>query len=301
MIPEIPGVVYALTSAFSWALSTVLVNRGLARLRRRDGGRDIALGLAASLLTGSVLLSAVVLPRFDPGTITLTLVLAGVFTFPLGTGLYYLTAELYMQNAEIAAQFVKVKPIFSVVFALLLGERLGRLTGMGLGLIVAGLAVLLVATVRSAFSRLATIIGLTTALSWSVGEALMKVGVADVSSLVATYIALITGTAVYLVVAIPFMYGEVRPRAAYREGWLLPFVGHGVLSMALAYTTFFTAIKAIGLAQTALITAFWPMLAIGLNYTIDRARGEPARTEIGMRYLLSASGLLVLGSLLAAL
>lgn len=300
MVAEIPGTAFAFVSALSWAFSTVVINRGLERLRAGGNRYSIGLGLAISLLTGCVLLSVVVLPRADLGTVTPVLVLAGLFTFPIGTGLYYFTAEMYMQKAQIAAQFVKVKPVFSVVLAVYLGERLGRLTGYGLGMILVGLALLLVATALGDFSRLAAIVGLATALSWAVGEGFMKVGVVDASSLVATYVALVSGTVVYLVVAVPWMHGNVQLSAPAREGWLLPFVGHGVLSMALAYTTFFTAIKMIGLAQTALITAFWPMLAIALNYGIDVARGVEPEEEVDLKVVVPASVLLVLGSLLAA-
>jgi DME family drug/metabolite transporter len=300
MVLQIPGVVYALVSAFSWALSTMVVNRGLTRLDRTDNRYDIVLGLATSLLTGCFLLSMFVLPRFDLRAITVTVVLAGIFTFPIGTGLYYFTAEMYLQKAEIAAQFVQVKPIFSVVFALVLGEQLGQLTTIGLGVILLGLALLLFATIWGEFSRLAAIVGLTTAFSWALGEGLMKISVADSSSVVATYVALLTGTVLFLLITVPVMYGEVDPRAAYRAGWLLPFAGHGILSMGLAYTTFFTSIKLIGLAQTALITAFWPILAVGLGVVIGQVRGDDARPDVDIWYFLPASVLLVLGSALAA-
>lgn len=301
MIPQVPDTTYAVVSAFAWAASTIVVNRGLTRMRRSQNRYDVTLGLAASLVTGTLLLSVFVFPRFDPALVSTYLVLSGLFTFPIGTGLYYYTSEMYMQKAEIAAQFVKVKPIFSVVFAVYLGERLSRLTGIGLGFILVGLLLLLFATLRGEFSRLAAVIGMATALVWAIGEAFMKLGVAATSSLMATYVALLTGTVVYLAVTIPAMYGSVSPRRAVRQGWLLPFAGHGVLSFGVAYTSFFTSIKTIGLAQTALVTAFWPILAIGLNYVWNRLRGEDTATEIEFKYLLPASATMVVGSLLAAL
>jgi drug/metabolite transporter (DMT)-like permease len=187
-----------------------------------------------------------------------------------------------------------------VAFAVFLGEQLNEFTGLGLAFIFVGLVVLLFATVRGEFDRATALLGLATALVWSVGEAFMKLGVSGTSSLNATYVALLTGTVAYLGVTTPVIYRHVSPRRAFREGWMLPFAGHGVLSFGIAYTAFFTSIQIIGLAQTALVTASWPILAIAFNYVVDRLRGRPATTEIEFKYLLPASVLLVTGSLVAA-
>ncbi|MCU4925778.1 EamA family transporter [Halobacteria archaeon AArc-dxtr1] len=301
LLAGLPPETYAIASAFAWAFSTLFVNRGLSRMRAADGENDIFLGLAASLLVGCLFLTAVTVGRFSLSDVSLTLVAAGVLTFPVGTGLYYYTAERYRDRAEIAAQFSKVKPIFSVLIALVfLREAISSLIWLALGLIVLGVSLLLWATVRSQFSLVTAVLGLATALAWSAGEGFMAVGVEGTSSLLATYVAILTGSLVYLLAVFPVFGSGLDPRGAVGEGWLLPFAGHGLLSFGIAYTLFFTSIGEIGLARTALITAFWPMLALGIGYLVGRLTGDGVDERIAFRHLFLAAGFLVAGSAIAA-
>ena len=297
----LPPESYAIASAFAWAFSTLFINRGLSRMRTNGGDYDIFVGLTASLLVGCAFLTAVAFGRFSFGQVSVALVLAGLFTFPLGTGLYYYTAEMYSDHAEIAAQFSKVKPIFSVFIALLLGEALGALTWAALALIAVGVGLLLWATVQSQFSLTTAVLGLVTALAWAIGEGFMAVGVEGTSSLLATYVAILTGSAVYLAVIVPLVAPRTDIRSSIGQGWLLPFMGHGLLSFGVAYTLFFTSIAEIGLARTALITAFWPMLALGIGFVRSTIAGGSVEEDIAFRYLFLAAAFLVAGSAIATI
>lgn len=295
------GELYALISAIAWAFSALVVNYALENKPVGDDPYNTTLGLVISLVTGCFFLSFIVYPRIEVANFTNYLILAGLFTFPIGTGLYYHTSELYQQHAEIAAQFVKIKPIFSVILAFGLGEIISRSMQLSLVFISVGLGLLILATVRGRYTKFAIVFGLCTALAWSIGEAFMKLGVEGSSSLVATYVALIAGTAVYLVFAIPLVVKNIELRESLAQRWVIGFFAHGLLSFAIAYSAFFSAIKSIGLGRSALITAFWPILALFLSLVFDKVRGNQIDIEMDLRYILAASTMLVAGSLLATI
>lgn len=295
--------VYALVATAAWIASTFVINRGLERKPDDGSGvHQIALGLNASLVTGSLLLSVVVLPRITVGDFSMFLVAAGVCSFPLGTGLYYYASEKYEDRSELAAQFNKTKPLFAVGFAVLIvGESPSSLTLVALLFIMVGLLILLVGTVRTRFSNLAMVLGTATAVAWALGDGFITIGVDGVDPLVATYIALVTGTVIYLVASLPFILGELSGADAREGGWLAFFVCHGVLSFAIGYTAFFTSIATIGLTRSALITAFWPFSAIVLGHMIQRIKGEEQQVEVDRRYFFPAAAVLILGSVIAIL
>lgn len=297
----IAGEVYALISAIAWAFSALVVNDALENKPEGNDPYHTTLGLVVSLVTGCFFLSFIVFPQIQITSFTKYLILAGLFTFPIGTGLYYHTSELYEQHAEIAAQFVKIKPIFSVIFAFALGEIISRLMQLSLAFITVGLGLLIIATVRGRYTKFAVIFGLCTAFAWSIGEAFLKLGVEGSSSLVATYVALVAGTAVYLVFAVPVVVKNIQIRESLVQRWMIGFFAHGLLSFAIAYSAFFSAIKLIGLGRSALITAFWPILALFLSMVADRMRGRAIDIEMDLRYILAASSMLVAGSLLATI
>lgn len=301
MWPILPGEVFALTAAAAWILSTLVINHGLEHMQEEDRQARMGLGLVVSLVTGSALLSLVMLPHLALADFTLFIVLAGVFTFPLGTGFYYFASEAYGENSEIASQFIKVKPIFSAGVGVVLGETLT--TGLSLSLLAVaiGFVLLVTGTHRSGFSHGAAIVGVLAALSWSAGEGFMKIGLVGDSSLMATFVAITTGTLVYLVLAVPVLASRLDLQEELRQPWVRGFVGHGILSFGIAYSAFFTAIKQIGLSRTALITAFWPAAAILLGYGIDMVRGEDTSKRDEIRHFLPAAGFLLLGSVLALL
>jgi len=295
--------VYALLATAAWIASTFVINRGLKR--KPDDGNgvyQIALGLNASLITGSVLLSIVVLPRITASDFSLFLILAGVFSFPLGTGLYYYASEKYEDRSELAAQFNKTKPLFAVGFAVLIvGESPSLLTLVALLFIIVGLLILLIGTAKGRFSNLAMVLGTATAVAWALGDGFITIGVDGTDPLVATYIALVTGTIIYLAISLPFLLGETSGADARSGGWIIFFVGHGVLSFAIGYTAFFTSIAAIGLTRSALITAFWPFSAIILGHMVQRIKGEKQQVDVDRRYFFPAAVVLIVGSVIAIL
>lgn len=118
----------AVGAAALWACSSLVVNRGLRGLRGSGAsavagvvtGMVLALGVGASVLWVVGGFPALVVPD-------VRVVAAGVLTFPVGTGLYYLGALSFGGRSEVAAQFANVKPVLVLLgAAVVFGGAPGR-------------------------------------------------------------------------------------------------------------------------------------------------------------------------------
>lgn len=269
---ELPPYGYAILSAVAWAVSAQFLNAGLDRIPVRDKLPSILLGLLVSLVTGTAIMSVVLGPAALADQWLWELVLAGLFTFPLGTGLYYVCGHAFGGRMEFASQFANVKPIFSILIAItLLGEPLLAGSSVPLVLLLGGIAALLIGSARGEFSYHALGLGLLLAISWAVGEAFIKIGVGRVSSLPATFVALSSGTLIGLLFATPYLLKRRRDVVSPRL-WLWAFAVHGALSFVVAYSALFESIRRIGLANSILINAFWPALAVAVAWLLRRRR-----------------------------
>jgi len=187
--------------------------------------------------------------------------MAGIFTYLVGTGLYYASAHAFSGRTEYASQFAKIKPIFSVLLALLvLNEVITSFSWISLSLIIVAVLILAGGAESGLFSWRAFSLGMLTALSWSIGEMFVKLGIEPDSALQGTFFAMVSATMLLTPVAIAVALKT--PVLSYPRIWIIPFLIHGVLSFGIAYTAFFYSITYIGMAPTVLVNAFWPALAM---------------------------------------
>ncbi|OQX38637.1 MAG: hypothetical protein B0D96_00010 [Candidatus Sedimenticola endophacoides] len=273
-------------------MSAPILNAGIARLPGEGRVPALAAGLLAALCSGTLGLLPAALPGGVEARVSFWVVLAGLFTFPIATGLYYLAAHAFGTRAELASQFAKVKPLLSILFALLLaGEALDASAWLSAALIMAGTLVIVYGARRGHLSWRALILGLLTALAWALGELFVKIGFDAATSIDSSFVALASSFLLFAVVSTPYL---VRQRAVLGRLTYLPFFAlHGVLSFGAAYTAFFHSIAVIGLADTILQTAFWPFLALLVTQVWNRLRGEPGHTPL---IVWVAAGLLAMGS-----
>jgi len=270
-----PDYIFAIASALLWALSAPIVNFAIRKPAFVDQRVHVLAGLMVSLTTGVVVLSVVVFSLGMVPAIRYELVLAGVFTFPLATGIYYFAGVAFHGRADIASLFSKVKPLFSFFLAVaVLNEAVTGYTVYSAVLIGLGTLMLIIGSGFRQIQFAGVVLGLATAVFWSLGEVFMKMGVSDTHPIAANLSALIAGTLVFL----PFAIRPLKLVAASRSGMtsLLPFCAHGVISFGIAYSCFFFSIDRIGLGKSALINAFWPILGILVVSTLRMVRGKPA-------------------------
>ena len=300
-MPDYSG---ALASALLWAVSAQFVSAGYAK-----GSADTRLpflmtGLLVSQLTGLAGLAGLL--WWQEGGLSVStspyVWLAGLLTFPIATGLYYVAGSRFGGRSDIAAQFAKVKPLFSLLLAVLvLGEPLNSLFSASSLFVVLGVLAFVVSGIKGSITLSALGWGLATSAAWSLGEVMMGLALSHGAltsehMLTATFTALLAGTAASLVFLLPFVR---RARAVDREIQLhmLPFAVHGVLSFAIGYFCFFHSIARIGLASTVTINAMWPILALMLACGLRRWRGQDCDVP---RLVWLAATLLLIGSVLQA-
>lgn len=291
-----PPYFYAIASAILWALSAPVLNAGLSRMPEQTYSTIIP-GLLVSLTTGTLVLGVIAFPINYHGAATIQIYLAGIFTYPIATGLYYMSGFAFGTRAEFAAQFAKIKPLFSTLIAvLILGEAINSNQTLPLILMIAGIALFYVGVFNKIYSRTAVVLGLMTALAWAIGEAFVKVAFNATNTIDQSFIALATGTVTaWLVYLICRQHGLKSHPIQF--DWLWPFAVHGVVSFGLAYTLFFHSIVVIGLYPTVLVNAFWPFLSVVL-VNLFFLKKTPSLANHTPLTLWFASGLLLIASLI---
>ncbi|MEW6120194.1 MAG: EamA family transporter [Pseudomonadota bacterium] len=282
---------YAIASALLWALSVPVLNLGLSRLPPEKRAAIVP-GLLTSMTAGLVVLGLLAFPIGAGQALTMETVLAGIFTYPIATGLYYLSGFAFGTRTEFAAQFAKIKPLFSALIAvLLLGETLNGLQAIPLALMVVGIALFYMGLLRQLYSRAAVTLGLLTALAWAIGEAFVKAAFTGGDTLDHAFVALAAGTALaWLLYPVGRVLG--MPSVPLQGRWLWPFALHGILSFGLAYTLFFHSIATLGLYSTVLINAFWPFLSIWVVKATQALSGQGGRRPVPLTVWMASSSLL---------
>lgn len=321
---------FAATAAGLWVLCTIVVNAALRGLPSEDRMLHVLAGVCLSCAAGAACTAPFALPQLiaerrvsigivegieaqtlateagsdrtetHPAALqfqqVLILGLAGILMFPIGTGAYYASAVVFGSRSEYAAQFGKIKPILSVTLAvLLLGDRLEMGTIAAAAFMSTGIVILIRGGLRGSFHPGAVAWGVSAALSWSVAEVLVKVGEAR-SGLVSNFCGLTVGLGFGLLAVLVVRLwtgGRLRTGA-----WIRFFALHGVISFGGAYACFYESIRLQGVSRTALTTACWPVIALGVNQLWLRwhKRAEPIPGP-----LLIASLLLLTGSLIQIL
>lgn len=275
-VAALPDHAYALAAVLFWASSVPVINAGLREMPSQHRYAALIGGLAVAMIAGTLVLRLISGP-VHADLVSFPVVMAGVLTFPIATGGYYLAAALLGERTEVASQFAKLKPLFSIALAvILLGESTADISMGALVLLVAGLMLLSFGIVRQRLSLIPLAIGLGTALAWAVGELFVKIGFRDGFALQQTLLGLAISTLLVLPVALPAIR-RLRAAAALHARWLVPFALHGVLSFGLGYGAFFHSITRIGLSRSVIITAFWPVLGILFTWLYSRIRSEPYR------------------------
>ena len=292
-----PEYSFAVISALLWAISAPILNKGLQNLPDKDQLKYLVIGLYVAMLSGvASLLPFAELNELE-NLITLQIVLAGIFTFPLATGVYYASGIAFNKRMELASQFAKVKPVLSAILALyVLKEVFTYDSYISFGLISVGVLLMLSATRKHGIATSAVVLGVLTAVFWALGEMWMKLGIGKASAIDANLVALLAAVILFSIIVMPTFISSDKRAITYK--WLWPFVAHGIISFGFAYAAFFHSIQTIGLGKTVLINAFWPLIAIIVTGMIRLRNDQP----IGIPPLLWISiFFIILGSVVQAI
>lgn len=291
-----PDYIFAFSSAILWAISAPVINHALVSIPRGESTQWIFTGLFFALGSGIITLTPFVIYLKSPININIYIILSGIFTFPLATGAYYISANSFSKRTEFASLFSKTKPLFTFVFAIfIIGESISQYTFISALLVTFGIILLFTGMVHGSISRTGIVYGLITAISWSIGEVFMKLGIQNNHPVVATWAALISGMVIFSAVAIPMIPKIIKH--PMKTTILGPFCLHGIISFGIAYSLFFYSVNLIGLGRSALINAFWPILGIFIAAAIRYYRGQQVAIP---RIVILAAIFLLAGSLVQA-
>ncbi len=291
------GILACIIADIGWIISAFIVSRGIKEIKGHYSnvfkendlnGIQIELilkYLSVTLLIGFAALTAILIPIFYSNFLSFSwyIIPAGILLYGAGTALYYFCSVVYLR-AEVASQFARVKPLFAIVFGIFIFNEIFALPDIiSFILVCVGISLFLIITIKGKFGFLGLILGVLTALSWAFGE--VFINLAYVTTPVGVYqpyiftyhgtlIGLISVVTVYLIL---FLKNRgikterklnLQPRNG--EGWTIYkyFIAHGILSIALGYTTNHIGIYILGLAGAAIITSVWPILSLIIGYNL---------------------------------
>jgi drug/metabolite transporter (DMT)-like permease len=291
------GDAFAFASATCFAISNVTIARG-ARPDAEDNGAFVSLLLTVAI--SGVAWVALGIARGFPQVTGRSLwwfAGAGVFTAFVGRVFFYESVQRL--GAMRSSALKRLNPFFSVVLGVLvLGETLTHGMGIGLALILASFAVLVMGTQRAAaadaptasrIGRWGYAYGVISALGYSSGYLLRKMGLAEAhDALLGAMVGCLVGALLFLATA-AFNADYAR---AVRSTFARPnpvLIAAGVMS-SFGQILYFAALNEIAMSRVALISSMEVFVTLFLGFAF--LRGHERLTPA----LLSAAALGVAGT-----
>ena len=283
----------AALTAITWGLAVIPVKQA-----RTSGvwGLGISLPAGVATLAAFVLINGAPLPGWQvlASKQGLLLALAGVCQFSLGTAWYY--ESVRAADITTVVPLTLLKSVFVVALVLALGmEEVSARVGLAclvglLGAVALAWRSAGVSASRSADLRRGVVLAVLTACSWAVGDVLVRLGMADLPALAATFVSLSAGALAYYIAVLAC--GRLSRVTGMPTRDKARYVVHGIVSFGIGYFAMFAAIKQIGNAPSVVITSAWPAVCfiVGLVMFRERLTGLKA---LGFA-LMMASVLLVI-------
>ena len=275
------GDALAIASASCFAVSNVTIARG-ARPGGEDNGAFVSL-LLTSAIAGIGWIALGLARGFEPVTPRALLWFAGAGVFTAFIGRVFFYASVQHLGAMRSSTMKRLNPFFAVVLGVLvLGESLTGGMAMGLVLIAASFAVLVVGARKGAAGGSAEPLGRTirnigyvygpiSALGYATGYLLRKMGLAEAhDALLGAMVGCIVGALLFLATAaVNKDYARaVRSTFANPNGWL---VGAGVMS-SLGQILYLAALSESPMSRVALISSIEVFVTLFLGAAFLRKR-----------------------------
>lgn len=272
------GDAYAIASATCFAISSVTIARG-ARPDSGDNGAFVSL-LVTTAISGSAWLALGLANGFErvSARALLWFAGAGVLTAFVGRVFFYATVERL--GAMRSSTLQRLNPFFAVVMGVaVLGETVAGPTAVGMLLVVASFAVLVAGArardatpVRAdAVARLGYLYGVVSALGYSTGYLLRKMGLAEAHD---AFLGAAVGCAVGALLFLATAAFSARYARSVRATFARPnpwFIGAGVMS-SFGQVLYFAALNASPMSRVALIVSMEVFITLFLGYVFLRRR-----------------------------
>ena len=276
------GDAFALASATCFAISNVTIARG-ARPEAEDNGAFVSL-LLTTVISGAGWLLAGSARGFEPVTARALLWFAGAGVFTAFVGRVFFYASVERLGAMRSSALKRLNPFFAVLLGVLvLGESLTGGMTIGLALILASFAVLVIGSGQandvlapgkprgSARARFGYLYGIVSALGYSSGYLLRKMGLAEAhDALLGAMVGCFVGALLFLATAtFNADYARaVRATFARHNPWL---IGAGVMS-SFGQILYFAALNESPMSRVALISSMEVFVTLFLAFAFLRTR-----------------------------
>ncbi|MFX0081225.1 MAG: EamA family transporter [Candidatus Hodarchaeota archaeon] len=321
------GALFSFLAVLAWVISTLVVSKGIKELK--EGYKDIFSKfkdysikieiiftyLGITLMTGTILLSITFIPLFIQYNYVFSgyLILAGIFSFSAGTGLYYFCTLVY-EKAEIASQFSRVGPFFSIIFGVyIFGELFSVFDLVSLILLGIGIALFFIFTWTGKFGLIGFFLGILTSLSWTSGGIFMNLAYLTTPSiqfkpLAYTLISLFFGYISLLIFNLIIMLINRKKKNNERIEFHLfkieksvakYFVLHGILSTSIGFTLNFFGIFYLGVSGAAFIMSLWPILSLLVGYLLFSSSPDYLRYKKHLKWLFLIAVILLGASIIS--
>lgn len=274
------GDAFAIASAACFAISNVTIARG-ARPEGEDNGAFVSL-LLTSAIAGIGWIALGLARGFEPVTARALLWFAGAGVFTAFIGRVFFYASVQHLGAMRSSAMKRLNPFFAVVLGVLvLGESLTGGMAMGLVLIAASFAVLVIGgwkgrrgegeSLGRTLRNVGYVYGPVSALGYATGYLLRKMGLAEAhDALLGAMVGCIVGALLFLATAtFNKDYAKaVRSTFAHPNHWL---VGAGVMS-SFGQIFYFAALSESPMSRVALISSIEVFVTLLLGAAFLRKR-----------------------------
>jgi drug/metabolite transporter (DMT)-like permease len=277
---ELPalGDAFALASATCFAISNVTIARG-ARPEAEDNGAFVSL-LLTTVISGAGWLIAGSLRGFEPVSARALAWFAGAGVFTAFVGRVFFYASVQHLGAMRSSALKRLNPFFAVLLGVLvLREQLTGGMTIGLALLLASFAVLVIGSGAASdvatagrprgAARLGYFYGVASALGYSSGYLLRKMGLADAhDALLGAMVGCFVGALLFLATAaFNADYARaVRATFARPNPWL---IAAGVMS-SFGQILYFAALNESPMSRVALISSIEVFVTLFLGFAFLR-------------------------------
>jgi drug/metabolite transporter (DMT)-like permease len=277
LTPALAGDALALASATCFAISNVTIARG-ARPDAEDNGAFVSL-LITTLIAGVAWIGLGLARGFQPVTARALLWFAGAGVFTAFVGRVFFYESVQRLGAMRSSALKRLNPFFAVLLGVLvLGETLTRGMTIGLALIAASFGVLVLGTRRTLgadkierreIARWGYIYGIVSALGYSSGYLLRKMGLAEAhDALLGAALGCLVGALLFLVTAtMSADYARAVRSTFARPNRIL--IAAGVMS-SFGQILYFAALNEIPMSRVALISSMEVFVTLFLGFAFLR-------------------------------
>ena len=289
-MPELThGYLMAGAATLCWGVVVVFI-----KLARTPG----RIGIAVSMATGALACSLVAgrdvgqVAALPAAQLALFFV-AGCLQFTLGVMLYY---ECVQRGAiSVAVPITRAKIVIVVGLSLALGlESFRWLLLAAAGLVLIGGAVIGWPSRREREKGApgdgrAVMLAILACTCWGVSETLYGMLPKEMAAITVNAALLACGLAAYLpYAALSGAWREIL--AMPRRDWLC-YVGHGLISFAIAYVFYVRAVQIAGPPRVAIITSVYPLISALIGFAAFRER---LRATVAVGAVLLVGGVVAL-------